>query len=597
MNWLVSFFVAIAIFILGCIWAIYLARPGKRKNKIVTAFNVLLCGVFLSALVIYFPVCNAIFEGENLQVGKAVFMTIFYAIRLFIAEGEFGIITDHIHPSAGWLYTAYTGYAIILLVLAPCLTFGIVLSFFKNVSAWRKYIFSYVKDVYIFSEMNEKSLTLAESIYNNDNKRRIVFMNAPDSEEESAETLIERAQTIDAVCFKNDILAANLMVHSKRKTMNFFAIGENENQNLENALKLVERYRNVPNTHLYVFTTGVEGELLLTSLEKGSMKVRRVNEVRSLVNRLLYENGKQIFDGTVPGENGVKQIGAVIVGSGNYGSTMMKALSWFGQMEDYELTIDVFDRDPMIYDKLYVQCPELISEQYNGVVIPGEAQYQIRIHGDMDIDSKLFAEEILKLNNATYVFVALGSDEENIRATVYLRMLFERNGIKPVIQAIVHNTDKAKALEKITNYRGQAYAINFIGDLETSYSEEVILDSDLEKEALSRHLKWGNEDDFWKYEYNYSSSIASAIHMKVREELGVLSAGKQECDLTEEERDFIEKLEHRRWNAYMRSQGYVYSGSSDASSRNDLGKMHHDLVEFNLLSEEEKRKDSRVGSK
>lgn len=597
MNWLVSFFVAIAIFILGCIWAIYLARPGKRKNKIVTAFNVLLCGVFLSALVIYFPVCNAIFEGENLQVGKAVFMTIFDAIRLFIAEGEFGIITDHIHPSTGWLYTAYTGYATILLVLAPCLTFGIVLSFFKNVSAWRKYIFSYVKDVYIFSEMNEKSLTLAESIYNNDNKRRIVFMNAPDSEEESAETLTERAQTIDAVCFKNDILAANLMVHGKRKTMNFFAVCENENQNLENALKLVERYRNVPNTHLYVFTTGIEGELLLTSLEKGMMKVRRVNDIRSLVNRLLYENGKQIFDGAVSGENGVKQIGAVIVGSGNYGSTMMKALSWFGQMEGYELTMDVFDRDPMTYDKLYVQCPELISEQYNGVIVPGEAQYQIRIHGDMDIDSKLFAEEISKLNKVTYVFVALGSDEENIRAAVYLRMLFERNGIKPVIQAIVHNTDKAKALEKITNYRGQAYNIDFIGNLETSYSEEVILDSDLEKEALSRHLKWGNEDDFWRYEYNYSSSIASAIHMKVREELGMLSAGKQECDLTEEERDFIEKLEHRRWNAYMRSQGYVYSGSPDASSRNDLGKMHHDLVEFNLLSEEEKRKDSRVGSR
>ena len=46
----------------------------------------------------------------------------------------------------------------------------------------------------------------------------------------------------------------------------------------------------------------------------------------------------------------------------------------------------------------------------------------------------------------------------------------------------------------------------------------------------------------------------------------------------------------------MRSEGYVFSGSHDKSSRNDLGKMHHDLVYFELLDEEEKRKDGRVGT-
>ncbi len=597
MNWMISFFVAIGILIIGCVGAIYLVQSNKRKNKIITPFNVVLCSVFLSALVIYAPVCRGIFEGESLQGVKAFFMMVFNTIRLFIAEGEFGIITEYITPEVGWLYTAYTSYAVVLLVLAPVLTFGIVLSFFKNLSEWRRYLFGYFRNAYIFSEMNEKSLTLAESIGNGNTKRRIVFTGVSDAEDEIHEALIERAKAIDAVCLKSDILAKNLGVHSKRKEMYFFSIGENENQNLQQALKLVERYREVPNTHLYVFTTQVEGELLLTALEKGHMKVRRVNEVRSLVNRLLYENGEQFFYCARPAENDTKRISAVVVGAGKYGSTMVKALSWFCQMDGYELFIDVFDKDPMIHDKLYVQCPELLSEQYNGVRVPGEAQYQIQVHEGVDIDSRRFADDIAALKEATYVLVALGSDEENIRAAVYLRMLFERNGAKPWIQAIVHNTDKANALEKITNYRGQAYNIDFIGDLEKSYSEDVILNSQLENEALKRHLKWGCEEDFWKYEYNYSSSIASAIHMKVRESLHISGAGKQEEDLTEEERDTIEKLEHRRWNAYMRSQGYVYSGSPDSSSRNDLGKMHNDLVVFELLSEEEKRKDSRVGSR
>ena len=46
----------------------------------------------------------------------------------------------------------------------------------------------------------------------------------------------------------------------------------------------------------------------------------------------------------------------------------------------------------------------------------------------------------------------------------------------------------------------------------------------------------------------------------------------------------------------MRAEGYVFSGSTEKSSRNDLGKMHHDLVDFSSLTEEEKRKDSDIGA-
>ena len=38
-------------------------------------------------------------------------------------------------------------------------------------------------------------------------------------------------------------------------------------------------------------------------------------------------------------------------------------------------------------------------------------------------------------------------------------------------------------------------------------------------------------------------------------------------------------------------EGYVYSGSVEKSSRNDLAKMHHCLVPFDMLSEQDKAKD------
>ena len=77
---------------------------------------------------------------------------------------------------------------------------------------------------------------------------------------------------------------------------------------------------------------------------------------------------------------------------------------------------------------------------------------------------------------------------------------------------------------------------------------------------------------------------------------GIPGAGKKAADMSIQERNTLENLEHRRWNAYMRAEGFVFSGSTDAASRNDLGKMHNDLVNYTILPEEEKRKDSAVAS-
>ena len=62
--------------------------------------------------------------------------------------------------------------------------------------------------------------------------------------------------------------------------------------------------------------------------------------------------------------------------------------------------------------------------------------------------------------------------------------------------------------------------------------------------------------------------------------------------MTEEQVEATKVLEHRRWAAYTRSEGYTY-----APTRNDLAKVHHDLVLYDELSEEEKDKDRIVGIK
>jgi hypothetical protein len=315
-----------------------------------------------------------------------------------------------------------------------------------------------------------------------------------------------------------------------------------------------------------------------------------------LINRVLYERGELLFNGATASEDGMKEISAVVVGTGRHGTEMVKSLAWYCQMDGYKIEINAFDKDDLAEEKFNALAPELMSSDYNGVMIEGEAQYKITVHSGVDVETAKFANAIRNLKNVTYVLVSLGNDDINISTAVTLRMLFERMGIHPVIQAIVYNTQQKKALTGIKNYRGQPYDIDFIGDLESYYTEDVILDSTLEAEALQRHLKWGKEEEFWTYEYNYRSSVASAIHMRARILCNIPGAAKKEDELTQEERTSIEALEHRRWNAYMRAEGYVFSGSKDKSSRNDLAKMHHDLVDYASLTEEVKRLDSRVGT-
>ena len=595
--WLAGLILSIGVLILMGVIAVSINNSGFVKKHRFSLFHALFAGVFFAAIIMFFPIHYVLEEATAWGVWRAFLLSVFNSMQIFAIGCEFSIAKEGIDLCPDSISILYQVWTATLFILAPIFTFGFVLSMFKNLSANLKYFRAYLHDVYVFSELNDKSLVLASDIKSKEPRAVIVFTDVFEANEEHAFELIEEAKKLRPICFKNDILAINFGRHAKGRSISFFTIGVDQTENLNQALKLIEKYKAREHTNLYVFSTNVESELLLSSKEKSALRVRRINEVESLINRVLYERGELIFESARENGRGTRDISAVIVGMGRHGTEMAKALAWFGQMDGYELQINAFDKDPLAKEKFVALVPELMSADYNGVAVEGEAQYSIKVHSGYDVDTASFAEEIQKIKNASYVLVALGNDDVNISTAVKLRMYFERMKIHPIIQAIVYNSQQKRALTGVKNFKGQAYDVDFIGDMESSYAVDVIINSELEEDALQRHLKWGVEEDFWNYEYNYRSSIASAIHMRAKIKCGIECVGKRTEELTQEERDRIEVLEHKRWNAYMRSEGYVFSGSGDKSSRNDLAKMHHDLVDFASLTEEEKRKDSNVGTK
>lgn len=594
--WLQNIIIAVFAPLLLFLISFVLNRTNFSKRRWLSLINTLLVGVFVSAFFMFVPIHYASCVKTLAGKAQAVLLSLFNSMQIFALGCEFAFVDEHLSACPAELQIWYRLLASGLFFFAPILTFSFVLSLFKNLSEHFKYFCSFFKDIYVFSELNEKSLVLANDIKINHKNAVIVFTDVFKDNEERAYELMADAEKLRAICFQKDILAVNFNRHFSKKAISFFVIGYDEAENLNQSLKLIEKYKMRKYTNLYVFSTSIESELLLSFNEKAEIKVRRINEVRSLINRVLYERGEMIFESAQYNLKGSRDISAVIVGMGRHGTEMVKALSWFGQMDGYELEINAFDKDPLAKEKFLALAPELMSDEHNGIFSEDDACYKINIHSGIDVNTVSFADEISKINHASYVLVALGNDKENIGVAVKLRMYFERMNIHPVIQAIVYNSQQKLALTDIQNFKKQKYDIDFIGDIESSYVESVIVDSELEKDALDRHLKWGTEDDFWNYEYHYRSSVASAIHLKARARCMIPGAGKSDDVLTSEEKNRLDILEHKRWNAYMRAEGYIFSGSNDEKSRNDLAKMHHDLVPFSELKPKEKEKDRKISS-
>ena len=575
MYWEVYFGTSVFVSLTVVVSILLLHYGAKKRHKVLTPFNILVVGVFFALVICLLPAFSTGSEGESVSIFEQIPLAIHNTFQAYTNNSDLQATLSKINCENKTFATVYASYVAVLFVIAPVLTFGFVLSLFRDLTAYIKMLFGVFRDTYVFSELNEKSLALGTDIKKKHKRATLVFMDVDNEEVDSGNDLLKEALDLGAICFNKEILRVNFRVC--RTKLVFFVIGGDDEKNVQYTINLLKLHKDRKNTELYIFTTGVESELVLCKAEKGEIRVKRINEDRALISRHLYLKGHCLFENARPKKNGDKVISVLLVGLGRHGTEMLKALSWYCQMDGYELEINAFDIDDRAKEKLEASVPDLLSPKYNGVKTSEEAEYTINVFPGVDVTGQSFVDKVMSIDRPTYVFVSLGSDEMNIRISVDLRKVFERMSIhpQPTIQTLVYSSDAKSLLKGIANYKGIPYNIEFIGDMRSFYKESVIMDSKLDNLALAIHKQWKDEEDFWLYDYNYRSSIASAIHKQARIECGIPGADKPEEERTPEEMRVIQVIEHRRWNAYMRSEGYIYG-----KERNDIAKVHNDLVRY-----------------
>ena len=133
-------------------------RVGReyRRIRVATPSRVLAIGVYASAMLLFFPryfLTEYAAAALGVRIWESFWLSVYQSLRLFLMGADFDLL---IAPEI-WLSEVF---GTTLLIVAPALTFSVILSFFKNFSAYRKYLFHPFAKTYVFSELNERSLPL-----------------------------------------------------------------------------------------------------------------------------------------------------------------------------------------------------------------------------------------------------------------------------------------------------------------------------------------------------------------------------------------------------------------------------------------------------
>ena len=562
-----------------------------RKISFVTSFHKCVFAVFFAGVILFLPFYWDYFKDDALafRIVKGILMSIHNTVRLFILDGDFEPIQYIVtHASAvgnedylNAVLCVYGVYATILYVLAPLMTAGFVLSLFKGITDYVKYQYlSRADEVYLISELNVRSIELAKDILSEKRiaelskgeeeekkpsnlkekikqwiakrriqkkKRIIVFAEVFAKNEENSFELISQAKNLGAYCFKRDVADLGLKRWgvNKKTTQKVYFISEQEDENVEQALIMVEACRkkekfNTENTHFYVFATTPESEVLLDFVDNGKMKIRRVNENKDLAICTLRDYKNEIFSRAIPcrhkpanlctTEDGkqrktifdresLKLLRVVIVGLGNYGTELLKMLCWSTQMFNYVLEAYIFDKDGDAEGKMSRIAPDLLaySEEGDGLNRP---YFKIKFTSDADVTTGSFYRKLdEELPGAvTTVFVTLGEDDLNIQTAMGLRSYFGRKVQSdaekkekcknpkesewqetiPQIFSIAYSEVKNRIFNRnrgLKNNESKDYGITFIGDMTRRYSLRFIEQTELMKDGELVHCRYSGEYD------------------------------------------------------------------------------------------------------
>lgn len=415
-------------------------------------------------------------------------------------------------PSQSWrenpYYTAYCTMEILLSVIAPLCTATVLASLLRTILDQVRLTFRHSCPVYYFSELNERSMTLAKSLSNRDpadssrkQKPKIIFCKADRS------PIRAEAQALGAVTVGDPIHLIRLPDPTVRQ-VRVFLMDDNEDNNIQSFLKMQDQLcvpaagekKDRPESDFLVFSTQESAELVfdeaLALLDKNTLAydLRLINETRQVTQQLLVDH--PLFEAAEAAGN--NRISVLVVGCGYLGTQIVKTAMVCGMMDSYDFRIQVIDDQAdrlerqFLHEHPFLAQPSRIFPAGDDPQRPALAPafYQANVC-TTSFDAVLEAH----CANCNYIVVATGDDQLNITTALYLRRWYTRRvlceketeNVNPLIFAAVRSPERYRGMKELersnradSGYCGKLYL--FANNMEI-YSDRHILHRPLDSAA------------------------------------------------------------------------------------------------------------------
>ena len=573
-NMFFSFILSLSLLIIALVVIL------KIRPALPVTIRILTIAVFLSLFVII-----VLPEDSN------KLMRLYYTLQSGTLDADYELLLENLPTESYYRY-----FATIILLIAPFLFGGFILSFFEVFLAKCKYyLLRSFYDTYYFSDLNEKSLLLAKDIIKTKKRSLVVFCNQIDNGSGEFLMLPFSEKTVR---------------YKPRHNAFFFELSDNESRNIENAQTIINNHSNYKNNLVKIFVkaNSKDYEFIFDSMQKGNVEVRLICEAEIAIQNLFFET--PLFE--VFKVNKQRKLNVLIIGDGLLAENSIKQSLMYGQLgDDIPLTVTLLSDNAMQQmQKIKVAAPELFSSEYD-----------LAFHDVCIESSALDAFIENSVNHADYIIVCMDDDTVNFHLAVRLRSLYARlntgkTRTMPYICCYQKNTAKALSLQNL--YAGnENYSITPFGMMENLYSYKSLVASEIERLALNAHAVYtGIQDrqellcDFYKTEINRRSCRANVIHLKYKLYfLGfIIKPWDEVDDLQHQEthenikllQEMLENketllrlgvLEHERWNAFQRGEGWQRATVQQAlaysthtkSHKDPLGKLHPCLCDWNEL--------------
>lgn len=562
-------------------------------------------GVFFATFFMVLPT-TWVKEGKEVFCKPlyAVLSSLLYSLKTLGGRQDISQLESMVLPDL--LKAIYIGVGYVCFTLAPILASSLILTFVGDTGEKIRFWFQRSSHCYVFSEVNENALALANGIQSKPGRQTLVFCNGKDADK----ALVVKAKAVGGVVLHKPCDA--LAISGRFDTYEFCLISTDEDCNIRLAEKMIAKHSDCQKATILLnaFVESGNNVKLLEDIindehKNTKIELRCVDEIALFCNHLVYNY-------PLYNTKGGSTVSVAIVGCGRMGMRMLKTVYWAGQIAGHDLKIRVYDKAAQVgQDAFYKQCPGLKNEKAIEFITA-------------DVNSATFCDRLLENSgDATYIVVAMGNDQLNLSVAEDLYRIY-RQHFNFCDERIPEIFTRVRSQAKCDNYAGnpeflQKRHIHLFGTTAAIFSDNTLFNTELENLSFAVHLAYEGQldldEDTQEYamtckafktgEYGRRSSMAAALHIPAKLYMCKKIANTDGKLLTDENlRIYAEaikndpvlceqlvKNEHDRWNAFMLSEGYQpatveqmhqYAEAVD-SHKDDLSMLHPCITDWDSL--------------